>query len=246
MAHVDAGIGHMEHTITLGLSELRVPRLGLGAMTWGQPTGRARWTPAQLSYGPSDGAPEEKRALEVSIAAGVNLVDTAEMYSAERLAGNRGSAKARQPVSSNSVSPVSSRMANNSRGLYQGPSPTPGDSGAPKRTVRAATASPHGSGDEQRGRAPDRPDAPAKDPAREISQATHSAGDRRHDECRKKRPEREGRRTSQQVERRPRDAVGEREEDNQRMTPDEWNQSVHSFCDRPFPGLRRRTPLPIL
>jgi len=71
----------METTTTLGRSNLRVPRLGLGAMTWGQPKGFARWTPAQLSYGPSNGASEEARALEVSLAAGVKLVDTAEMYS---------------------------------------------------------------------------------------------------------------------------------------------------------------------
>jgi len=50
-------------------------------MIWGQPTGLARWTPAQLAYGPSDSAAEEERALEVSLAAGVNLIDTAEMYS---------------------------------------------------------------------------------------------------------------------------------------------------------------------
>jgi aryl-alcohol dehydrogenase-like predicted oxidoreductase len=50
-------------------------------MIWGQPAGLARWTPAQLSYGPSHGAEEEERALQVSLAAGVNLVDTAAMYS---------------------------------------------------------------------------------------------------------------------------------------------------------------------
>ncbi|OGO32814.1 MAG: hypothetical protein A2Z16_03825 [Chloroflexi bacterium RBG_16_54_18] len=71
----------MEKTTTLGQSSLKVPRLGLGAMTWGQPTGWARWTPAQLSYGPSHGAQEEQDALEISLAAGVNLVDTASMYS---------------------------------------------------------------------------------------------------------------------------------------------------------------------
>jgi aryl-alcohol dehydrogenase-like predicted oxidoreductase len=67
---------------TLGRSDLRVPRLALGVMTWGQPSGLARWTPAQLAYGPSHGREEEQRALEISLAAGVNLVDTAEMYSA--------------------------------------------------------------------------------------------------------------------------------------------------------------------
>jgi aryl-alcohol dehydrogenase-like predicted oxidoreductase len=50
-------------------------------MIWGQPKGMARWTPAQLAYGPSDGSSEEQQALEVSLAAGVDLVDTAAMYS---------------------------------------------------------------------------------------------------------------------------------------------------------------------
>jgi aryl-alcohol dehydrogenase-like predicted oxidoreductase len=71
----------MATTVPLGQSNLLVPRLGLGAMVWGKPSGLARWTPAQLAYGPSDNAAEEERALEVSLAAGVNLVDTAEMYS---------------------------------------------------------------------------------------------------------------------------------------------------------------------
>jgi len=70
----------MEHTKALGRSDLQVPRLGLGAMVWGQPTGRGRWTPAQLAYGPSDSAAEEQRAFDVCLAAGVNLVDTAAMY----------------------------------------------------------------------------------------------------------------------------------------------------------------------
>jgi len=69
----------MEHT-SLGRSDLQVPRMGLGAMVWGQPTGRGRWTPAQLAYGPSESAAEEQRAFDVSLAAGVNLVDTAAMY----------------------------------------------------------------------------------------------------------------------------------------------------------------------
>jgi aryl-alcohol dehydrogenase-like predicted oxidoreductase len=51
-------------------------------MTWGNPSGWARWTPAKLAYGSAHGAEEEERALEVSLAAGVNLIDTAEMYSA--------------------------------------------------------------------------------------------------------------------------------------------------------------------
>jgi aryl-alcohol dehydrogenase-like predicted oxidoreductase len=71
----------MENKTSLGRSNLKVPRMGVGAMIWGQPRGLARWTPAQLAYGPSHGASEEELALEVSLAAGVNLIDTAAMYS---------------------------------------------------------------------------------------------------------------------------------------------------------------------
>src|SRR5688572_17070914 len=71
----------MNHKTALGKSSLRVPRMGIGAMVWGQPKGMARWTPAQLAYGPSHGTAEEEQALKVSLDAGVNLIDTAEMYS---------------------------------------------------------------------------------------------------------------------------------------------------------------------
>ncbi len=57
---------------------MQAPRLGLGAMNWGKPSGLARRTPAQMAYRTSDGADEEARALEASLAAGVNLVDTNE------------------------------------------------------------------------------------------------------------------------------------------------------------------------
>src|SRR5688500_7054756 len=69
------------NTTTLGKSDLQVPRLGVGAMTWGEPSGLARYTPAKLAYGGAHGFEEEQRALEASIAAGVTLFDTAEMYS---------------------------------------------------------------------------------------------------------------------------------------------------------------------
>lgn len=68
-------------TLETELSEVNVPRLGIGAMVWGQPKGWARFTPAQLSYGPSHGAAEEAQALAASLEAGVTLVDTAAMYS---------------------------------------------------------------------------------------------------------------------------------------------------------------------
>ncbi|HLF43833.1 MAG TPA: aldo/keto reductase [Acidimicrobiia bacterium] len=71
----------MEQATTLGQSDLKVPRLGVGAMTWGDPRGLARLHPAQTAYGGAHGYEEEKRALEVSLEAGVNLFDTAAMYS---------------------------------------------------------------------------------------------------------------------------------------------------------------------
>jgi aryl-alcohol dehydrogenase-like predicted oxidoreductase len=71
----------MEQMTNLGRSDLKVPRLGVGAMTWGEPRGLARLHPAQTAYGGAHGYEEEKRALEVSLEAGVNLFDTAAMYS---------------------------------------------------------------------------------------------------------------------------------------------------------------------
>lgn len=80
----------MEQSNMLGRSDLRVPRIGVGAMTWGDPVGLARLHPAKLAYGGAHGISEERSALELSIADGVNLFDTAAMYSmgaAERRLG---------------------------------------------------------------------------------------------------------------------------------------------------------------
>lgn len=80
----------MATTTPLGNSDLQVPRLGVGAMTWGDPKGLARFNPAKLAYGGAHGYAEEEQALAVSLAAGVNLFDTAAMYSsgaAERRLG---------------------------------------------------------------------------------------------------------------------------------------------------------------
>jgi hypothetical protein len=64
-----------------GRSDLEVPRLGVGAVTWGSPSGRSRWGPAKLAYGGTPGSEEEQRAFEASLSAGVDLFDTAAMYS---------------------------------------------------------------------------------------------------------------------------------------------------------------------
>jgi aryl-alcohol dehydrogenase-like predicted oxidoreductase len=71
----------MDDRTTLGRSSLSVPRLGVGAMTWGAARGIARFHPAQIAYGGAHGYEEEKRALEASLEAGVDLFDTAAMYS---------------------------------------------------------------------------------------------------------------------------------------------------------------------
>lgn len=71
----------MEHKTTLGRSALFVPRMGVGAMTWGDAKGLARLHPAKTAYGGAEGFEEEKRALDASLKAGVNLFDTAAMYS---------------------------------------------------------------------------------------------------------------------------------------------------------------------
>jgi len=67
--------------------------MGVGAMTWGDAKGLARLHPAKTAYGGAHGYEEEKSALEVSLDAGVNLFDTAAMYSAgasERRLGELG------------------------------------------------------------------------------------------------------------------------------------------------------------
>ena len=64
----------MEQKTSLGRSPLQVPRMGVGAMIWGDAKGLARLHPAKTAYGGSHGFEEEKRALEVSLEAGVNLL----------------------------------------------------------------------------------------------------------------------------------------------------------------------------
>jgi aryl-alcohol dehydrogenase-like predicted oxidoreductase len=78
-------------TTTLGRSDVRVSRLGIGAMTWGDPSGLSRrLSMAKLAYGGPRGIEDERAALEASVTAGVTLFDTAAMYSggaAERRLG---------------------------------------------------------------------------------------------------------------------------------------------------------------
>jgi aryl-alcohol dehydrogenase-like predicted oxidoreductase len=72
--------GRAASSMRLGQTDLRVPRLGLGVMVWGDMAAAPRWSPARNAYGPTSSLAEQQAALEESLAAGVNLVDTAAMY----------------------------------------------------------------------------------------------------------------------------------------------------------------------
>jgi aryl-alcohol dehydrogenase-like predicted oxidoreductase len=82
----------------LGKTGLRVPRLGVGAMTWGDPAAIPRWSPARLAYGPAGSLEEQRAALETSMAAGAGLVDTAAMYGKGESERRVGELAAGRPV----------------------------------------------------------------------------------------------------------------------------------------------------
>jgi aryl-alcohol dehydrogenase-like predicted oxidoreductase len=64
----------------LGRSDVRVSRLGLGVMVWGEASGLQQVMPAKIAYGGTDAA-NEQAAFEATLAAQVNFFDTAAMYS---------------------------------------------------------------------------------------------------------------------------------------------------------------------
>lgn len=57
-----------------------MPPMGVGAMVWGDMSTAPRWNPARNAYGPTSSLADQREALEVSLASGVNLLDTAAMY----------------------------------------------------------------------------------------------------------------------------------------------------------------------
>ena len=71
----------MAETVTLGRTEVRVPRLGLGVMIWGEASGAQRLMPAKSAYGGTNAA-DEQAAFDASMTAEINFFDTAAMYSA--------------------------------------------------------------------------------------------------------------------------------------------------------------------
>jgi len=70
----------MAETTVLGRSDVRVSRLGLGVMVWGEASGLQQVMPAKIAYGGTDAA-NEQAAFEATLAAQVNFFDTAAMYS---------------------------------------------------------------------------------------------------------------------------------------------------------------------
>jgi aryl-alcohol dehydrogenase-like predicted oxidoreductase len=70
----------MAETVTLGHSEVRISRLGLGVMIWGEASGVQRVMPAKSSYGGTNAA-DEQAAFDATLAAEINFFDTAAMYS---------------------------------------------------------------------------------------------------------------------------------------------------------------------
>ncbi len=66
----------------IGAHRSESAQAGHGAMTWGDPSGKARFTPAKLAYGGPLTRDAEKEAFDKAIAAGVNLFDTAALYGA--------------------------------------------------------------------------------------------------------------------------------------------------------------------
>jgi aryl-alcohol dehydrogenase-like predicted oxidoreductase len=61
-----------ENKISLGISDLRISPIGLGAWSWGD---RLWW-----NYGKDYNEADIEKAFQASIDAGINLIDTAELY----------------------------------------------------------------------------------------------------------------------------------------------------------------------
>mgnify|MGYP003587538229 CR=1 FL=1 len=62
----------MNEFITLGKTDMRVSALGIGAWQWGD---RYMW-----GYGGGYGDADLRRAFELTLEAGINFIDTAEIY----------------------------------------------------------------------------------------------------------------------------------------------------------------------
>jgi aryl-alcohol dehydrogenase-like predicted oxidoreductase len=130
----------MAETVTLGRTEVRIPRLGLGVMIWGEASGAQRVMPAKSAYGGTN-ATDEQAAFDASLAAEINFFDTAAMYSAggsERRLGELAEGKdvviatkfpptpfGRTPVMPAALEASLSNLRRSSIDLYQHHFPSP-------------------------------------------------------------------------------------------------------------------------
>lgn len=88
----------MEMQMELGKTGIRVPRLGMGVMTWGETKGLKSLTPAKLAYGGAHGLAEETLAFQNSVAGGAPFFDSAAMYSSGASETRLGEIAKNQPV----------------------------------------------------------------------------------------------------------------------------------------------------
>lgn len=76
--------------IPLGKTGIMVPRIGIGTLTWGDPSESRALSSPRIAYGPAGAEKDQRDALEVSLQSGINFIDTAAMYglgASERMIG---------------------------------------------------------------------------------------------------------------------------------------------------------------
>ena len=76
--------------IPLGKTNIMVSRIGIGTLTWGDPAESRTLSSPRIAYGPAGSEKDQSEALEVSLNAGINFIDTAAMYglgASERMIG---------------------------------------------------------------------------------------------------------------------------------------------------------------
>jgi aryl-alcohol dehydrogenase-like predicted oxidoreductase len=69
-----------ESKMRLGSTDLKVSRLGIGAMVWGDLSISPRYSPARIAYGPAYDKEELRKTVDSSIKNGVTFLDTAAFY----------------------------------------------------------------------------------------------------------------------------------------------------------------------
>ena len=66
--------------IPLGKTSVMVSRIGIGTLTWGDPSESRALSSPRIAYGHANAETDQRDALEVSLNAGINFIDTAAEY----------------------------------------------------------------------------------------------------------------------------------------------------------------------